>query len=288
VKPAPFRYEAPSSLPDVLDALASGDDARALAGGQSLLPLLALRLAQPELVVDLRNVAELQAMRPFDGGIDVGAMVSQSTLATAPGVHPLLHEAIPLIAHAQIRNRGTIGGSLAHADPSAELPAVAVALGATLGVDGPSGPRTVAASDFFESYFTTTMTSREVLVSAQLPSPRAGEGWAILEVARRQGDFALAGVAVRVVVDDVGDVGDVALVPFATGERPAVSTAAADVLVGQRPTSALLTAAARWAAAATDPPSDPHASGWYRRHAVAVLAERALGRAIGRAASGRT
>jgi CO/xanthine dehydrogenase FAD-binding subunit len=245
--------------------------------------MMALRLVQPELIVDLRNVCELRAIQSFDGGIDVGAMVVQSTLAPAPGVHPLLREAIPLIAHAQIRNRGTIGGSLAHADPSAELPAVAVALGATLTVDGPDGRRTVAASDFFETYFTTTMAPEEVLVSVRLPSSGANEGWAILEVARRQGDFALAGVAVRVVVDEAGTLSDVALVPFAVGQRPTASAAAANLLIGQRPTSALLADAARAAAAETDPPSDLHAGAWYRRHAVAVLAERALGRAIQRA-----
>jgi CO/xanthine dehydrogenase FAD-binding subunit len=283
MKPAPFRYVAPSSLAEVLDALASEDDSRVLAGGQSLLPLMAFRLALPELLVDLRNVASLREVRAGDDGMQVGAMVSQTSLLADAATHPLIREALPLIAHPQIRNRGTVGGSLAHADPSAELPAVAVALGAALQVHGSDGQRSIAVADFFDSYYTTTMEPGEVLEWVQFPAPQPREGSAILEVARRPGDFAMAGVAVRVVLDEAGVVSDAAVVPFAVGQRPERSVAAEQLLVGRTPTQAVVTDAARAGAADTDPPSDMHASGRYRRHALTVLTERALTQAATRA-----
>jgi CO/xanthine dehydrogenase FAD-binding subunit len=199
-------------------------------------------------------------------------------------VHPLVREAISQIAHPQIRNRGTIGGSLAHADPSAELPAVAVALAASLQLRGPGGVRTVGAVDFFDSYYTTVINPDEVLVSVHVPLPVAREGWAILEVARRRGDFAIAGVAVRLVLDEFDAVSAVSVVPLAMSDRPVASTAAEQALLGRRPTDALLTEAARATAAETDPASDVHATSAYRRRACTVLTERALAQALALAA----
>jgi carbon-monoxide dehydrogenase medium subunit len=275
VKPAPFRYVAPDSLDEVIGALSAEEDSRVIAGGQSLVPLMAFRLAQPELLVDLRRVASLATSVPTGNGLTVGAMVSQSALADADGVHPLVRQAIPWIAHAQIRNRGTVCGSLAHADPAAELPAVAVALDAVLVVHGPAGERRIPARDFFVSYFTTVLEPGEVLTAVEFPNPQPGERWAIEEVARRRGDFALAGVVTRLVVQD-GVIGDVAVVPFAVGDRPRSSAGAVAALVGRSPTDDALDDAAQAVAAEVDPASDGHASAAYRRHAVAVLTRRAL------------
>src|SRR3984893_14907747 len=200
MKPAPFDYVVPRSLDEALEALANGgSDAKLLAGGQSLIPLLNFRLARPSLLVDLNRVTELAFIRPRDQGIAIGAMTRQATVERdiqLRNKQPLLLEAIGWVGHPAIRSRGTIGGSLAHADPAAELPAVAVCLDAQLIVAGPRGRRTVAAEDFFAGYLTTVLEPDEILVETWLPPRRAGTGQAWIEFARRHGDFALAGVAI--------------------------------------------------------------------------------------------
>jgi carbon-monoxide dehydrogenase medium subunit len=288
VKTAPFDYVAPPTLEGVLAVLEErGDDARVIAGGQSLVPLMAFRVADPALLVDLRRVDALCAWSENEGSVVAGAMVTQAMAQTLPAIHPLVREAIPLIAHPQIRNRGTLGGSFAHADPAAELPAVAVALQAEIHVAGPAGERSIPAEDFFRTYFTTALEPGEVLTGVRFPVSRAGEGSAILEVSRRPGDFALAGVAVRVAIGSGGEVTDAAVVPFAVGDRPIRSPGAAAELVGVAPEPERVASAAQAVAAEVDPPSDMHAGAAYRRHAVGVLAERALGTALERAAVSR-
>jgi len=280
VKSAPFRYVAPEDLDEVIEALSSSDESRVIAGGQSLVPMMAMRLAQPDLLVDVMRVPSLARIHEHDDAVEIGAAVSQTALATRGDVHPLVREAIALIAHPQIRNRGTVVGSLAHADPAAELPAVAVALDARLRVLGGASERWIPASEFFDSYFTTALEPGEIAMSVEFPAPARREGWAIEEVARRYGDFALAGVVARLVVDDELVVRDVAVVPFAVADRPRPSAQAAHALVDGVVTPEAITAAANAAAEELEPPSDVHAGSQYRRRAVAVLCERALSRAL--------
>jgi carbon-monoxide dehydrogenase medium subunit len=278
MKPAPFDYVAPRSLDEALDALAEGgSDAKLLAGGQSLIPLLNFRLARPSLLIDLNQVAELAYVRPHDHGIAIGAMTRQVTVERDPQLRdsqPLLPEAIGWVGHAAIRSRGTIGGSLAHADPAAELPAVAVCLDAQLSIASRRGRRTVAAEDFFLGYLTTVLEPDEILVETWLPPLRAGTGQAWIEFARRHGDFALAGVAVSLSLS--GDrVCDARIVLTGVGGRPARAREAETLLVGGSvPERAL--AAADAARSALDPDADIHASKEYRTHLAGVLTERAI------------
>ncbi|MCC6222978.1 MAG: xanthine dehydrogenase family protein subunit M [Thermoleophilia bacterium] len=289
MKPAPFDHVAPGSIDEAVSALASGgDDAKILAGGQSLVPLLSLRFAQPSLLVDLNRVSELAYVRPADdGGLAIGAMTRTHQLEVDPIVAeriPLAAEAAPLISHRQIRNRGTIGGSIAHADPSAELPAVALALGATLVSRSPRGERQTAAADFFRGYFTTALEADEILTEVRFPPARPGTGSAVLEVSRRAGDFALVGAAATVTLDD-GACASASVVVFGVADRPVAVPAAAEVLRGGPVTAESARAAGAAVCAAVEPGSDIHATGAYRKQVAGVLARRALGIAAGRAAS---
>ncbi len=284
MKPSSFDYAAPELLEEALTVLAErGDGARVLAGGQSLVPLMALRLAEPDLLVDLRKIPDLRRIEVEDGRVTVAAMVTQTVAGGTPEVHPLVREAIQLIGHPQIRNRGTVGGSLAHADPSAELPAVAVALEAEIVLSTLGGTRAMSADTFFVSHFTAALEKGEILTAVRFPAPRPGEGFAILEVARRRGDFALAGVVVRLVLNGAGVITDASVVSFGVGDRPRVSEGARERLVGAPTSADVLGEAARAAATGLSPPSDLHASGGYRRHAVEVLTRRALTVALRRA-----
>lgn len=278
MKPAPFDYVAPRSLDEALTALADGgSDAKLLAGGQSLIPLLNFRLARPSLLIDLNRVAELAYVSPRDGGVAIGAMTRQATVERDLNLRqaqPLLFEAIGWVGHPAIRSRGTIGGSLAHADPAAELPAVAVCLDAQFSVASPRGRRTVTAGDFFQGYLTTVLEPDEILVETWLPSVRAGTGQAWLEFARRHGDFALAGVAVSLTLDH-DKVYDARIVLTGVGGRPARAREAETLLVGGRvPDRA--SAAADAARSAIDPDADIHATKEYRTHLAGVLTERAI------------
>jgi carbon-monoxide dehydrogenase medium subunit len=279
VKPAAFRYVAPRSIEEVVDALADDDESRLIAGGQSLAPMMAFRLVQPSQLIDLKGVATMQRVDVLDDGLAVGGMVTQTALAARKDAHPLTHEAIALIAHPQIRNRGTVCGSLAHADPAAELPAVAVALGARLRARSPSGERLISARDFFTSYLTTVLEPAEVLIAVEVPAPVPGEGWAIDEVVRTHGNFALAGVVARLVADADGIVREVNVVPFAVGERPVASAAAEQILLGAAVSDEVISDVAQAVSAEVEPASDIHGSARYRRQAVAVLTERTLRRA---------
>jgi CO/xanthine dehydrogenase FAD-binding subunit len=265
-----------------------GYEAKALAGGQSLIPTMNFRLAQPSVLVDLNNVSELFYIRPDeDGGLRFGAMTRQSQLERDPLVAeraPLLHETVPHIAHPQIRNRGTYGGSLAHADPAAELPAVTVALGGRLRLQSRAGDRWVPATDFYLGLFATALQPDELVVEIALPKLPPRSGWAFEEVARRRGDYALVGVAAVVTLDGSNRCQQARLVFLSVGDRPMEAHRAAELLQGQSPTPEAIQAAAETAANADiDPGSDIHASAEFRRHLARVLARRALTRAFKRA-----
>lgn len=293
MKPAPFEYQAPASLDAALEALARhGGDAKLLAGGQSLIPVMNFRLAQPALLIDINKLSELDFIRRGeDGSLRIGALVRQRRLEREPLVAeaaPLLREAVPFIAHPQIRNRGTFGGSLAHADPAAELPAVAVALRARFRLQKTSGERWVEAGDFFAGLFTTSLEPDELLVEAAFPALAPRTGWAFLEVARRHGDYAQAGIAALVTLGEDGRCREARLVYLSVGDAPVEAREAARLLVGEEISPQAIEAAAEKASRdEMDPFGDIHATSEFKRHLARVLTRRALLRAAGRASEGR-
>ncbi len=283
MKLPPFEYAAPATLAEAIALLAAGDgNAKALSGGQSFLPVLAFRLASPSLIVDLRKVPGLGRIDIDAGAVRLGAKVrwrdigDDERLRTA---HPLLQAAIAHVAHYQIRNRGTVGGSLAHADPAAEMPGIAVACDAQLVLTGPKGTRTVPAADFFTGALSTVLANDELITEVRLPAWPATRRWAFEEFALRRGDFALAGVALHYDADAEGRVTNAHIGVIGACTRPHRIAAAETVLNGKRPDAAQILAAASAAAEAVDPPGDLHASADYRRALVATLLERALTRA---------
>ena len=289
MKPAPFDYLAPASLAQALAIKAEqGDEAKFLAGGQSLVPAMNFRLVQAALLVDLNGLAELDFVRAGEGGeLRLGAMTRQRRLERDPLVArqaPLLREAMPWVAHPQIRNRGTLGGSLAHADPAAELPVVALALEARLRVQSAQRERWVPVEEFFLGLFTTALSPDEMLVEVALPPLPARTGTAFVEFARRRGDYALMGVAAVVGLEASGHVQRARLVYLNAGEGPVLAPQAAGLLQGQLPTPDVLAEAARHAAEAEIAPTgNVHASPAYQRHLAQVLTRRALERAVERA-----
>ena len=284
MKPAPFDYAAPETIEETLALLGEyGADAKLLAGGQSLMPLLNMRLARPSVLIDLNRVSALDYMRVSDGEVRIGALTRQRAAERSPVVAkhlPLMTDALRWVGHAQIRNRGTIGGSLAHADPSAELPAVAAALGATFVVAGQSGTRLLLPEEFFVGYLTTAIEPAEVLTEIRFPKMAAAAGCAFVEVARRHGDFALVGVAAVVhpagAGTGAGRFHDVRLVFTGVGPTPVRIREAEAALEGQKFEERLLADVARLVAGRLDPESDIQASAEYRKHVAGVLARRAL------------
>ena len=287
MKPPPFEYLAPRSLDEAVAALAEhGDEAKAMAGGQSLVPLLAFRLARPSVIVDLNGIPGLEGARLDDTTLEIGALTRQRDVERMPGLRercPMITEAVEQIGHVAIRNRGTVGGSLAHADPAAEWTALALALDAECEVVGPKGTRTVPASEFVVTYFTTVLEPDEVLTRIRLGIPNGSSGSCFLELARRHGDFAIAGVGALVVLDAGGAVGDARLALIGVGDRAVRAESAEQVLRGSRPTAELLADAARTVEAELAPNGDIHASADYRRHVAGVLVRRALATAVARA-----
>ena len=288
MKPAAFDYFAPGTVDEALGLLADyGGDAKPLAGGQSLVPTMNFRLAQPAVVVDLNGIEELFFIREDEGGLRCGAMTRQRAVersALVQRISPLLHEAMPHIAHSQIRNRGTIGGSLAHADPAAELPVLAVALDARMYVRSVTDARWVSARDFYVGLFATAMLPEEMLVEVAFPTLPPGSGWAFEEVARQHGNYAMCGAAAVVGLDSQGVVERARLVFLSVGEGPVDAEQAAALLVGEFPTAAAIRAAADTAATQDiDPVGDIHAGPAFRRHLSRVIAERVLVRATERA-----
>jgi aerobic carbon-monoxide dehydrogenase medium subunit len=286
VKPPPFEYHRAGSIDETVALLAEhGDEAKILAGGQSLVPLLSLRLARPAHLVDINRVTELGAVEN-GSGLRFGATVRHREVERSEVVrtaNPLLAYATRFIGHAAIRNRGTIGGSIAHADPAAELPIVLTVLDGEVEARSARGTRTVAAADLFEGFLTTSLEPDELLTAVRLPAWQAGAGWSFHEFSRRSGDFAIVGVAATVQLDGNGTVARARLAFSGVETKPVRATAAEASLAGATPSDDLWATAAREAAAPFEPASDIHGSSAYRKHLAAVLAERALKEAHDRA-----
>jgi carbon-monoxide dehydrogenase medium subunit len=292
MKPPRFDYAAPTTVAEAVSLLKQHDaEAKILAGGQSLMPLLNMRLTRPGMLVDLGKIPELNYIREVDGAIVIGAMTTKRSVEDSDLVksrQPLLHAATVLIGHGAIRNRGTVGGSLAHADPAAEYPALAVALDAQLRAVGPNGVRSIKAADFYVSYLTTALEPTEILTEVQFPVLAGGTGWSCMEVVRRHGDFAMTGAMVMVTLAADGRCSGARIVLFGVGAVPLRATAAEQVVIGQKPSDQVFQDAGQKAADAVEEPmSDTHASGEYRRYLAQVMTRRALAEAmtrVGRAA----
>jgi CO/xanthine dehydrogenase FAD-binding subunit len=287
MKPAPFTYAAPLTLEEALTLLgAHGDAVKLLAGGQSLMPMLNLRLARPQYIVDLNRIPGLDYITERDGTLAVGALTRQRSLERSPSVrqdYPLLYDATILIGHRAIRNRGTVGGSIVHADPAAELPAVLVAHGGSMQVQGPRGTRQIAATDFFRAYLTTALEPDEILTEVRFPRPPAGTGWCFMEESRRHGDFAMVGVAVLLTLDTAQRCAHVAIVLCGVGSTPHQVAAAPALLLGHTVNATRLRDVAQAAVSEIEPESDIHASADFRRHLSMVLIQRAGLQAVARA-----
>jgi aerobic carbon-monoxide dehydrogenase medium subunit len=274
-----FEYAAPATVADAIELLTKHqDEASVLAGGQSLIPLLALRLARPAMLIDINGLRELSGVSVTDGRVVIGAMTREYAAeesATVAEHVPLVAAALPLIGHEAIRSRGTIGGSLAHADPAAELPAVARALDAEFVVRGQSGDRVIPAAEWFEGYLTTARSADEILVEVRFPAAAPGTGVAFQEVARRHGDFAIVGLAASLTLAG-GTISDARLAFAGVSDVPVRAAEAEQLLVGERPSAELFSAAARRATAGLDPPGDLHGSAAYRTKIAATLVRRGL------------
>lgn len=285
MKPPPFRYAAPATLVEALTLLAEHADAdpRVLAGGQSLVPLMNFRLAQPGHLIDLRRVSELAQIRMDGDDVVIGAMVRQSVAERSPEVAlaaPLLAEALGFVAHPPIRNSGTVGGSIAHADPAAELPAVAIAMDAELTATGPGGERRIPAREFFTGPFTTALESDEILTQVRLP--RFDGGHAFVEFARTHGNFALVGVAVLVALEG-GRVSRAAIALSGVGLTAVRVAAAENTLIGSAPSTATIAAAADAGVADLRPAGDLHAGTETRRDIARSYLRRGIQLALSRA-----
>ncbi len=288
MKPAPFDYYAPTSVDETCSLLARyGSDAKLLAGGQSLVPLLALRLAQPATLIDLNGVHELDYIRADDNGVAIGAMTRQRTVERSSVMRetcPLLPAAVEWIGHPQIRNRGTIGGSLVHSDPAAELPALATLLDATFTITNAQGAkRTVKPDEFFVTYLTTAVEPEEMLSEIYFTTLPAGTGWSFVEVARRHGDFALVGAAATVALDSAGACSNARIALFGVAPTATRSPSAEQALLNQKPDEQEIAAAASEVVKDIDPPGDVHASVEYRKYVATNLVRRALTEAVQRA-----
>lgn len=288
MKPAPFDYFAPTELSEALALLAQhGDAAKILAGGQSLMPMLNMRLATPQVIIDINRLVALDHLTPqADGGLTIGALTRQRRLEHAALVrdqHPVLAAALPLIGHFQIRNRGTFGGSLVHADPAAELPAVCVALQAEFVVQKAASQRVIAAEDFFLTYLTTAIEPDELLTEICLPAWPSHWGWDVQEVCHRAGDFALAGAVALLHVDADDVCQDTRLTLFGVADAPLRMRQAEAALHNRRVDDDALREVEQLVAAQLEPESDLHASAAYRKEVGGVMARRTLAQALKRA-----
>jgi CO/xanthine dehydrogenase FAD-binding subunit len=287
MKPAPFEYFAPETLAEALDLLQQrAGDARVLAGGQSLVPLLNFRLVKPAALVDINGVGQLAYIRRADGNIAIGAGTRQRQVLASDAVSdmcPLLSEAVRYIGHPAIRNRGTVGGSIAHADPAAELPIVAAALDAEMVVNSSRGERSLKPDEFCVTFLTTAMEPDEILVEVRFPSLGPRTGWSFQEVNRRYGDFALVAVAATVTLDERDRCQSVRVALGGVGGTPVRARAVEQAITGAEPTEAALAEAAQLVKGEIEPSSDIHASAEYRTHVASVLVRRALQTAAERA-----
>ena len=285
MKPAPFTYHDPRTIAEACDLLATRENARVLAGGQSLVPMLNFRAVTPDHLVDLNRIGELAYLSVTDDKLEAGAMTRQRELERSAEVGrrcPLLHEALAHVGHRQTRNRGTLGGSLCHLEPSAELVNVAALLGGTVHVASRRGRRDLSFSDFAVGYLTTALAPDELAIGVTLPVPRERHGHAFVEFARRHGDFAIVAVSALVSLDARGDIGHAALALSGLGPAPLRPAAIERALRGQKPGAEAFKAAAA-EAGKLEATGDPYVSAAYRRHLARVLTFRALERAAARA-----
>ena len=286
MKPPLFRYQAPRTLDEAVVALSSDPDAMVLAGGQSLVPAMNFRLARPSLLVDIQHVAELKGISIEHGQIVVKAMTRHREIELDDRVrktNPLIAEAMAHVAHVPIRHRGTVVGSLCHADGAAEVPLILVLLGGSIVVEGPSARREIKADDFFRFHLTTSRKRNEIAVEARFPVLPADSGWAFDEVTRRHGDYAIAGVGALVRMDASGRTRDIRLAACGVAARPIRLLEAEKLLVGTALDEVELKAAGEAAAASVTAPDDMHASSAYRRRVVATLVRRLAAKAAARA-----
>lgn len=279
-----FDYACPATLAEAVALLASREEAKALAGGQSLVPMMAFRIASPALLVDLRKLSDLRQITIDASGVRLGAMVRWRDIeddARLNVAHPLLKTAVSHVAHYQIRNRGTVGGSIAHADPAAEMPGIAVTCDAEIAVVGAGGRRVIRADDFFIAPLTTTLAADEIITEIRLPAWPARRRWGFREFSRRRGDFAMAAAAVFYDVDGAGTAHNAHIGAIGVGDRPVRLTAAEAEVDGAIVDVAISARAGAAASAAVTPQSDIHASGAYRKSLIGTMVERALQSAAG-------
>jgi carbon-monoxide dehydrogenase medium subunit len=279
MKMPPFEYACPATVSEAVALLAAREDAKPLAGGQSLVPMLAFRLAQPTLLVDLRKLAELREIKISADGVRLGAMVRWRDILDderLTSAHPLLKAAVAEVAHYQIRNRGTVGGSIAHADPAAEMPGIAVTYEAEISALGKSGARVIRAADFFRGPLMTALAPDEIIVEVRLPAWPARRRWGFQEFARRRGDFALAAAAVFYDEDEGGKARNVHIGAIGVGDTPVRLHAAERVLEGRAVDEDAIAKADAAAASAVNPHDDIHGSSAYRRALTGTMVERAL------------
>lgn len=287
MKPPKFDYIRPSTVEQALAALAQANgDGKIIAGGQSLLPMLNFRLVSPTVLIDINRIKELDYVRELpDGALQIGALTRHHTLETSPVVKrlfPVLNAAMAHVAHLAIRNRGTIGGSITHADPAAELPLMMLLLDTRIGIASPAGRREVDAADFFVAALTSAVEEDEIVTDIAVPGLPANHGWAFEEVARRSGDFALAAVGVILVVEG-GRISEARIGVMGVGDTPMRIDDAETVLYDETCDDATLDAVVRAVRATVEPTTDLHGSADYRRHLVGVLARRAVATAWRRA-----
>jgi carbon-monoxide dehydrogenase medium subunit len=285
LKPGKFEYFDPTDPQEALAVLAQyGDEAKVLSGGQSLVPMLSMRLAYPAALLDINRLPGLDYIRDGDEGWEIGALARHAQAEDSDALAaalPVIRQAMRWVGHRAIRNRGTVVGSLAHADPAAEMPAVMTALDASVTARGPSGSRSIPLTGLFAMPLVSTVAADEILVDVRIPRRVAGEGSAVVEVARRHGDFALAGVVALVDLDAAGAIAAARLVSFATGPLPQRLQAAERLLIGATPGPEPYAAAGEAAAGEIEPGADLHASADYRRSVTSVLVARALDEAVG-------
>ena len=290
MKPAPFDYYAPDTIEEAVGLLAKLEgedlDAKILAGGQSLMPMLSLRVARPDALVDLRKISALDYIREEGDTIAIGAMTSKSSAEDSDVIRtrqPLFREATRLVGHRQIRNRSTVGGSFAHAEPTAEYGAAAMVLGMEMKVVGPDGERTIPAKDFYVTFLTTAIDTTEILTEVRLPALKAGTGWSFQEMARRDGDHAVAGAAVTLRLDG-GVCKDVSIAVFGVNANPTRLADAEAFITGKAPTEDNAREAGRLGADSLEEPmSDVHGTPQYRRGLIATFVARCLVEAASRA-----
>jgi CO/xanthine dehydrogenase FAD-binding subunit len=280
MKPSAFNYFNPPSVQEAVDLLDRyGDEAKIIAGGQSLVPMMNFRLARPEILIDINGIKELEYIKTEGDELIIGALTRERDIEQSSLIRekwPLLAKAVSFIGHSAIRNRGTIGGSLVHADPSAEIPTSLCALNGTLKAVGPAGEKTLKPEEFFMTYLTTFLEPADLLVEVRIPALPEKTGWSFMEMSRRAGDFAIVAVAILVAIDNARRCREARISMGGVAPTPLRAEAAEALLTGQKITEKLVAEAARQAAEATDTESDYHASAEYRKEMARVFVHRGL------------